>query len=262
MIKENSLCLLCQRPLNYDLRLDDIFSFGRIEPPLFCSACQEHFRSKPVQSPACSACQRPLSTQGIDPYRQVHQYQGEIYGLDCLRWRKSYSLALIKNQPLLAYDDFVREWLYRYKYQGDVRLARAVAPLLKKTYPRYKNCLWLTLPSSPNTLARRKFHATHEILYQAGITFEEIFVYQGDGRRQAQKTRKERLQLGHVYRLQQDVIDLPDKPLLIFDDVYTTGTTLIRAKTALMAAYQMAGQPCPPIHSMTIAREQQTLNPE
>ncbi|SEQ13187.1 competence protein ComFC [Ignavigranum ruoffiae] len=255
MIRVNPDCLICQCPLNYDLRLADILSLKAIEPPILCTVCQNKFQRDRPRAPFCQACQRQLLDQTTDPYQKIYSLQQEDYCHDCFIWRRQYDLSFLKNQPLMAYNDFIREWLYRYKYQGDIRLAAAVRPLLKHVYRKYKAYQWLVLPSSPSSLAKRKFHATGELLNQAGIPYQECLLYRGDGLRQAQKSREDRLKLEQVFAVNQGITTLPERALLIFDDVYTTGTTLIRAKTALIKAYQARQQAVPRIISLTLARE-------
>ena len=245
---------MCQSLLNYDLRFQDIFSFGKIKPPSLCKECQSQVCLIEPSKDGCFACSRPLSRESQDPFHLAYDKDDVTYCYDCYRWSFTYPLELIQHQSLFKYNDFIREWLYRYKYQADIRLAQVISDHLNKIYQDYASYVWTILPSSPSSYQQRGFHATEQLLKLADIPYTSIFDYQGDGRRQAQKTRQERLKLKSPFKLKQDKIH-PKETYLIFDDVYTTGTTMLKAKFELYHYYQSQLLYKKTIKSLSLARD-------
>ena len=111
----------------------------------------------------------------------------------------------------------------------------------------------MVLPSSPASLAQRQFHATRQLLEVAGLKVACPFDYVGDGVKQASKSRQQRLALGQVFALKEEVLaHLPRGEWWLFDDVYTTGSTLLRAKSLL---YPVAKIRQIPLYSFSLFRE-------
>ena len=243
-------CLACARPLGQDLTFRQLLSWGRLRFPVLCPNCQDclvpyatgvSYASDSAESDwTCQGCMRMLSMRpDTNIYRQAYR-TGEVdYCHDCYHWRERYPDLPLVHRPLFHYNDFLREWLYRYKYQGDLRAARLMIAPLERVYQDYQQYQWLVIPSAPASLAWRHFHPMGYLLDQAGIPYQPWLIYQGDGQRQAHKTRRERLLLGQSFALSETGRQFLAQDLsprcLIFDDLYTTGATLIQAKRCLHA---------------------------
>ncbi|SDI57352.1 ComF family protein [Dolosicoccus paucivorans] len=223
-------CLFCQERLPRDLEWHHLFTLGPIRFPVLCKECQALFQPLAASELVCDHCLRPLekdaSNPFILPYR--HKEDGVDYCYDCFKWREQLPINYLRHDVLLEYNEAVREWLYTYKYQGDVRQSKVVADRLAKVYRQYQVYTWTVLPSSPNHLKERLFHPTALLLEEASVPYGFYFDYIGDGKRQAAKTKKQRLELKQPFELRKNS-SLPEK-LLIFDDLYTTGTTMMKAK--------------------------------
>lgn len=253
-MKVTKNCLTCQEPLNYDLTWKDIFSLGPINPPVICKECMKRLERISKSDISCSTCLRPLDSRSEDLYHQPQRYKDDNYCLDCYRWLQIYPRSMVNHQSMIKYNLYVKEWLYKYKYQGDVRLAQVMQDLLQKTYKQYKDSHWLVLPSSPKALKSRGFHPTSLLLEMARIPHTCPFKYQGDGLRQAQKSRKDRMKLASPFECIREQIPR-EKHLIIFDDLYTTGATMMAAKSELQSTLQALGMDSVKINSISLARD-------
>lgn len=103
------------------------------------------------------------------------------------------------------------------------------------------------MPSSPSNFAKRGFNPSEYLLKVCGIPYSQLFDYQGNCQSQAKKSRIERLSLSQVFQLREH--DLNGDEILIFDDVYTTGATLIRAKECVIKKTNLS------CRSLTLARD-------
>ena len=87
----------------------------------------------------------------------------------------------------------------------------------------------------------------------AGLKVVCPFDYVGDGIKQASKSRQQRLVLGQVFALKEEILaHLSRGEWWLFDDVYTTGSTLLRAKSLL---YPVAKNRQIPLYSFSLFRE-------
>lgn len=251
----NQTCLICQDYLHYDLSWKDILKFGQIEVPEICQDCLDQLQALSQGDTHCYACNRPLNESTDDLFHKIYIKDNQSYCLDCYRWLAKYPIDFVRHHSLITYNSFIQDWLYRYKYQGDHRLASLTKDLLIEAYKHFKEAAWLVLPSSPKSLKTRGFHPTSLILEKAGIPYSLPFKYVGDGKRQAEKNRQDRIKLVQPFEI------LPDKLIdstyyLIFDDVYTTGATLLAAKTCLYQyLFQRVGKDRIKISSLSIARD-------
>lgn len=233
-----SHCFLCHEQLVYEPGLEEWFSFKPIQMDCLCDTCRHAFLEiKDEGKEKCHGCCRPLDAIDGDKYHKVYHINDDprSFCFDCYRWAQSIDIDYLNHRALLAYNDGLRNWLHRYKYVGDLRLAQVADLYLQRIYQEYQEYVWLILPSSPNSLAERCFHPTQLILDYAGIENVCPFDYIGDGKRQAQKTRQERLQLQQPFAINFEKIEFikHHQKFLLFDDIYTTGSTMMQAKQLL-----------------------------
>lgn len=243
-------CVWCNQALDRDLKWQQIFRFQPLSFDCLCTACRSLFIVYQRANVFCQTCGRAVELSQ-EPWENVASHETNFnYGflvtetllgsssqkvlcMDCVRWFQNYPLELLHHDAVLEYSEAFREWLYRYKYRGDYRLRHIAAEPLKRVYQQYQDYQWLVLPSSPNSLRERQFHATAGLLEAAGIPYLNPLSYIGDGRKQAQKTRLERLSLSQPFDITNENFAKISKNILIFDDVYTTGATLVAAKHIL-----------------------------
>ena len=210
-------CLTCGQLLTRELSFRQLLQF---QPLIFsdvCFECEEQLIG--YQEEVCPGCGRLHSRESLCR--------------DCRCWRGQVSAWMIQNRAILHYNDFLKEWFYRYKYQGDIRLAKVVRQKIRNFYKDHSDACWVILPSSPQNFAQRQFHPVKELLKAADVPFEEIFDHIGDGDKQAEKTRENRMKMRQPFQVKENFAPQTSQKYLIFDDVYTTGATLMRGKEAL-----------------------------
>lgn len=234
-------CLLCGQPLSARIRFLDLLCLEAYEPPVICSACQAFWQAFNPDRSHCPGCSRYLEAGSQATYCP-----------ECQDWLRRVPQDWLAHDSLLVYNPAIRQWLHRFKYQGDGVLGQLACPLLRAYYGRQPPCLWTVLPSSAPSLQVRKFHATGLLLDYAGIPYTCLLSYVGDGVPQASKDRKARLALSQPFQIQSDLEDLSGySRLLIFDDVYTTGATLMAAKKVLAESF-----PYLELKSLSLVRDQ------
>lgn len=230
----NKNCLRCQQLLNVRLSWQNLWKFERIKSSYICSSCINKFQHT-SNIDTCRYCQHPLD-------EQKHCCD------DCHHWLLLYGEKVLDHYAIYIYNEAFKEWITDYKYRLDVRQAQVMVEVLNLIYQQYNNYLWTLLPSSPKNYKKRGFNPMEYLLECADIPFIKIFDYVGDNLSQAQKTKRERMQLKQPFALKNHT-DIKGKEILIIDDVYTTGSTLINAKVAILKA---GAKSC---KSITLARD-------
>lgn len=255
-----SHCLTCQVVLLNELKWQQIFNFKPLTFDCLCLKCRGNMLPFVRNAESCTVCGRlvpPSETEVLTP-SAVEAGGKSPMCFDCVRWLAQYPLSYLKHESLFDYNESFREWLYRYKYQADQRQRAVVSQSLRDGYKQWSSYQWLVLPSSSKSLEERGFHATASLLDEAEIPYQMPFVYIGDGQKQAKKNRKDRVLMQQPFKLMEPELFQPSaKHWLIFDDVYTTGTTLLKAKTILYENWEKRGYPQKDLDvmSLSLARE-------
>lgn len=207
------------------------------EPQFLCEECNKQLVK--IEGKRCLACSRSLddlSTEFI---------KGDVC-LDCHRWEvdPEWKGILHQNFSLYFYNDFLKEYLAKYKYRGDYVLAKAFSHPIK-TYLTKEYDLIIPIPLSDERLYERGFNQSTVLLEEAEVRPSNILT-RAHSEKQSKKTRSERLQQKQVFQLVKS--DLNDTSILLFDDIYTTGTTLRQAAKLLREAGAAE------VSSLTLAR--------
>ena len=200
-------CVWCRNDVTADLGISSLFLWN--SRPI-CRQCQQLFHSFEKEL-TCPGCGRLMDEATL------------CY--DCIRWKEMESYFPV-NQALYVYDEQAKEFMERYKFEGDCAVAFLIQEDLKralKTYLKqgYTIC---PLPTSKQSLEKREFESVEYFLELSKIPYEQIFQHIGKGKKQSEKTREERMKLQQPFVLIEE-IRLPTK-ILLFDDIYTTGKTI------------------------------------
>ncbi|WP_238333968.1 ComF family protein [Companilactobacillus halodurans] len=91
------------------------------------------------------------------------------------------------------------------------------------------------IPASPSHLLERGFDPVYE-LYSEVFDLKKLLIKADADKPQAQKNRLERLQTPQTFSARPEIRTIPkDKSILILDDIYTTGRTLMYAREIFLA---------------------------
>ena len=122
----------------------------------------------------------------------------------------------------------------RFKFHGDVILGKVFKDILAQEMKQWsKTHTIVPIPLSPQARKTRGFNQVEILLREANIPFQNCLTNTRSSEKQSSKTRIERLQAKQPFELLEKGIHLNEKPILIVDDVYTTGRTIYHAREML-----------------------------
>lgn len=226
-------CLWCDQEIVIKLHWKNVFV-----PDLqrqICSTCEQHLRV--ITGPICERCGRSFR---------------EKICSDCHLWSQQYNQdPLEKNVAIFMYNDFLKEVITLWKYRGDYVLVNLFKfyfreCFLKHYKPIIKDAVIVPIPLSEERLLERRFNqaeALANLLNNRGIHINSLLVRK-HSEKQSKKTRTERIHSINPFVALTTI----RKPVILIDDLYTTGTTLRHAAKTL----RLRG--CPAVYSFTLAR--------
>ena len=207
-----SNCLLCDQELFKQESLRDLILMKK-ENLTMCDNCKNKF--EPVSEASCKTCCKKSSETSCE---------------DCQEWeRKGKS---VNHKALYYYNEEMKEYFQKYKFQGDQLLAGLFAEEVKAALKKYKGYTIVPIPLSDERNEKRGFNQVTAILESAGIPYQDLLIKK-DTKAQSQKNKKERLKTEQAFeRKELKNKSWPEK-IMIIDDIYTTGATIERAKEML-----------------------------
>ncbi|GAA0285718.1 competence protein ComFC [Gracilibacillus halotolerans] len=227
-------CLICHQKIIYHHTWNSMLS------PLsqICEECS--IQLEPIQAPICERCGRPFKEPSICN--------------DCLNWQRDpqYEKSLAFNRAIFTYNDRMKDIVYRWKYRGDYELVHLFKPYISEKFPQfYPNTKipLVPIPLTDERMYERGFNQAEAIAQIIRDQFHNPIVHalsrkQNSHEKQSKKSKIQRIQADNPFKLKISI----NKPIIIVDDIYTTGTTIHHAAKRL----KEAGSPA--VYSLTMIR--------
>lgn len=228
------LCLLCGRVLTPHYSLQTLLLARQFYHDAICETCSHDFE-RINSSTACPACYRA-------------QTGGKLCS-DCQRYQ-TLKIAKATNRSLFSYNSAMHDYFQAYKRHGDYRIRRVFSGSLRGALTAYsRDYLFVPIPTSREHFEKRQFDPVLG-LYEGLCPMTPLLIKNGREWHQSTLERKMRLEAPQTFEcVRVDWTKFRRQRILILDDIYTTGTTLLRATDALREG-NFQGE----IQSLTLAR--------
>ena len=204
-------CLLCDKEFKRSEDFRELILL-KTKEEWICKECKEKFEA--ISDVHCPKC-----------FKDKEEKECK----DCKYWSKKGNK--VQHEALYRYNKAMKEYIKRYKFEGDRLLGTIFANDIKKAMKKYKSYTILTTPISHEKKEERGFNKVSTILDYGDIKYKNLFKKE-DSLAQSKKTRVERLQTSQHFQLREDVST--EERYLIFDDIYTTGKTIELMKRLLL----------------------------
>ncbi len=230
-------CLFCGEEIILAIGWGNLFS--REEEVLLCEQCTKQLI--PIEGECCVRCSRPF--EGL-----VEEFRKGEFCYDCVRWEedKEWKGILERNVSLYEYNDFLKGVISRYKFRGDYVLSEFFSKDLNKVLKEFEYDLLIPVPLSNKRLYERGFNQAEALIIEAGFS-PACFLKRMHTEKQSKKSRKERIHLSNVFEIVSEE-DVVGKKVVLIDDIYTTGSTLMHAGKLLKQQGALT------VSSLTVAR--------
>lgn len=195
----------------------------------------------------CDVCRDKLDQLDGSRCRYCSRRSTDMICYDCKRWHQSGAGHLEFNYSVFAYNDFMKEVVARWKYRGDYQIAKAFAADFRQAFHSQfaflKNPIFIPVPLSEERLQERAFNQAKQLAsFLPGEILE--LLKRKNSEKQSKKSREERMISKNPFLSKGPI----NKPVIVVDDIYTTGTTLHHAAAILKA------RGCPAVYGFTLIR--------
>jgi ComF family protein len=191
--------------------------------PMICSQCRSRFSE--IEGPGCLRCGRP-STNIV---------------VTCFSCReKGYNLE--KSRACFKYSEPLESVIRHYKYDGLHALAKPLGNLMAQKWPDWSQTpdMIVPIPLHVRRLRSRGFNQAQLLANQLGPSFgievnDHVLRRKRRTRPQVDLSPSERKKnVQQAFSAEQGAVK--GKNILLIDDVFTTGATMISAAGALLEA--------------------------
>ena len=203
-------CLLCGELINQQDNFQQLLSFSPLFSSCLCQQCLEQFKLL-IPTERCPYC------------------FGQLPCFECKKWQK----LSLNHFALFSYNQQAKEWLNRYKIQGDYRLKTSFSTLIyNKLYPEIKHG-WMLVPIPLDKIKYKKrgFNQVTALLESAHLPYAMLLHKEVTPIAQGLKNKKERLAMPQLFSFIKT--EQQYEKVIVVDDIYTTGRTITRAYECL-----------------------------
>jgi competence protein ComFC len=221
------ICLFCHSELANNITWRAIILGEKSKR--ICELCEQKLEK--IDGELCTICGRPLKNLSSD------YVKGDLC-VDCVRWQQDehWKDTLTKNRSVYLYNDFMKDILTLFKFRGDVAIAEAFRENFRKCFQQHYNQQFIIvpIPLSPERLYERGFNQAAVLAQFLDLPIHDLLT-RTCHEKQSKKSRKERIRSEKVFTLRENAV-VPRQPILLIDDIYTTGSTLRQAAKVLLQA--------------------------
>ncbi|OZU88804.1 competence protein [Virgibacillus indicus] len=208
-------CLWCHEQIMHETSWKNLLLLDG--KALLCQECKS--KMEVLSGKCCSRCSRITNEEVCS---------------DCRWWEKqSVEDPLMFNHSVFNYNAFMQELIAKWKYRGDYFLGNAFKePFVKSFRKKFtfleKNAIAVPIPLSTKRLTERAFNQAQMLADFLPIETCAI-LSRKHGEKQSKKTRYERIFTKNPFAINETI----NNPVVLVDDIYTTGTTLRHAASLL-----------------------------
>ncbi|MFD1038888.1 ComF family protein [Virgibacillus byunsanensis] len=224
-------CLWCDEAIIPEINWSNIILLPK--PKTLCDDCKS--KLKILHGNRCKKCSRSSE---------------EVICKDCSRWegQTAQTDPLQFNYSIFSYNQQMQDIITKWKYRGDYCLGNIFKDKFvqgfKDTFSFLsKDIRIVPIPLSTERLKERGFNQAQMLAgflpYKQKDVLKRIH-----GEKQSKKTRQERLITSNPFIITERL----NKPVVLVDDIYTTGTTIRHAAVLLKE------QGCTEVYAYTLIR--------
>ncbi len=146
---------------------------------------------------------------------------------------KSAKFEKLKITMLYEYNDFMESMIFQFKEGRDIALKEVFFhEFIRNINDKFRHYTVILMPSSKEKMMERGFLPLKEMLSECTIPIIEPF-YKINNHKQSLQSLEDRKLISQVmYR--NEAINIPKTPLLLVDDVCTSGSTIFSAYHKLL----------------------------
>lgn len=217
--------MFCQSSFSKHLQLGEIFSLNQGIENSCCPTCfLEISRLDMTQGNHCQYCKKQLINQ-----------KRNTCG-DCSRWKKELAQFELKHSYLYEHNEKMKEYFKQLKFLGNIEMKDAFAldiHLQLKSFQEEKYII-IPIPIAKKRMLDRGFNQVESFLDSSNISYERLLHKKKQTKRQSELNRKERLATEQPFFItKRSGKKIYQQQVLLVDDVYTTGRTILHAYECL-----------------------------